>query len=386
MIIITIGGLPAAGKTYTSKLLAKKYECISLEYEALRWEYFLENVDENLYKYTHYEKVLPNETMRQYYLRCMLYGNKVSLSELTKWHKETMDFINNKIFKIVNEFSLIKDERQYKVFGEKYKNIINYMPNFFELNKKYLICSHAFINTINFGHFRRIKIDFICNHDVLIERFKKRENIEENIHPNVQLYYASYEEVLRKSDAIKVDTTDCEWLKKVTNLLKENNGGIKMDLKIKTDVQEFHGRACGIIKQGDYFLVMRVNKTPYYHIPGGHIEIGEDSKAAIIREVNEEIGCEVNTTRLFAIQENFWIRREKQCHGIEFYYIVEPKIKLPIKDYERIENDKGEEKILEFKWIKSEELAVIDLRPANIKELLIAGKYNNSLVHMIERD
>ena len=53
-----------------------------------------------------------------------------------------------------------------------------------------------------------------------------------------------------------------------------------MDLKIKTEAEEFHVRTCGIIKQENKFLIMRVNKTPYYHIPGGHIEIGEDSKAS----------------------------------------------------------------------------------------------------------
>lgn len=55
-------------------------------------------------------------------------------------------------------------------------------------------------------------------------------------------------------------------------------------LKIKTETEEFHGRTCGIIKQENKFLIMRVNKTSYFHIPGGHIEIGEDSKEAIIRE------------------------------------------------------------------------------------------------------
>lgn len=159
-----------------------------------------------------------------------------------------------------------------------------------------------------------------------------------------------------------------------------------MDLKIKTEAEEFHGRTCGIIKQDNYFLIMRVNRTPYYHIPGGHIEIGEDSNQAVIREIKEEIGCDVNRTNLFAIQENFWKRKGKQCHGIEFYYIVEPEPKLQINDYERIENDKGEEKLLEFKWVTAEELLNIDLRPSNIKELLIAGKYNDKLIHLIERD
>lgn len=38
-----------------------------------------------------------------------------------------------------------------------------------------------------------------------------------------------------------------------------------MDLKIKTEKEEFHGRTCGIIKQENKFLIMRVNKTSYYH-------------------------------------------------------------------------------------------------------------------------
>ena len=115
-----------------------------------------------------------------------------------------------------------------------------------------------------------------------------------------------------------------------------------MDLKIKTEKEEFHGRTCGIIKQEDKFLIMRVNKSNYYHIPGGHIEIGEDSEQALIREIKEEIGCNVQKANLFAIQENFWIRDDKKCHGIEFYYIVQPKELLPMKNYEKIEIDKGE--------------------------------------------
>lgn len=84
-----------------------------------------------------------------------------------------------------------------------------------------------------------------------------------------------------------------------------------MDLKIKTEKEEFHVRACGIIKQEGKFLIMRVNKTSYYHIPGGHIEIGEDSKQAVIREIKEEIGCDVQEANLFLIQENFGTRNKK---------------------------------------------------------------------------
>ena len=54
-----------------------------------------------------------------------------------------------------------------------------------------------------------------------------------------------------------------------------------------------------------------------------------------------------------------------------------------MKNYERIENDKGEEKLLDFKWVTAQELKNIDLRPANIKELLVNGKYLEGLIHTI---
>ncbi len=158
-----------------------------------------------------------------------------------------------------------------------------------------------------------------------------------------------------------------------------------MDLRIKTENEEFHGRTCGIIKQDNKFLIMKVNKTSYFHIPGGHIEIGEDSEQAIIREIKEEVGCEVEETHLFAIQENFWERNNKKCHGIEFYYIIKLKYNLEMKDYERIENDKGEERLLEFKWVTIEELKDIDLRPINIRNMLINEVYLNGLSHIIKR-
>ena len=158
-----------------------------------------------------------------------------------------------------------------------------------------------------------------------------------------------------------------------------------MDLKIKTENEEFYCRACGIIKQNNKFLIMKVNKTDYYHLPGGHVELGETSKEAVIRELKEEVGCDVKEATLFALQENFWLSDEKQYHGIEFYYIVEPDVCLEQLDHEAIEKDKGEDKLLEFKWVTVDELKKIDLRPANVKELLLNGKYLIGLSYLVKK-
>lgn len=220
MNFITIGGVPAAGKTYTSKLLAKQNNFLALELEPLRWDFFNNDLEKNLYKYTQHTSMLKNENMREYYLRCALYENRIPLELLVKWHKTTMNFINENLHKIIYELKSIKTEKDYINFCNKYKKLINYMPEFKKLNKDYIICSHAFINTIIFSEDLRIKIDLDVDKNILIQRFKKRENITENIFDkNIELYYESYEKVLEDDDSNILDTTDKDIIEKINNLI-----------------------------------------------------------------------------------------------------------------------------------------------------------------------
>lgn len=220
MKVITIGGVPAVGKTYTSKLLAKQYNFLALEFEALRWDFFNNDLEENLYKYTQHTSLLKNENMREYYLRCALYENKIPLELLIEWQKSTMKFINERLYKIIDKLKSIKTEKDYMNFGNKYEKLINYIPEFKTLNRDYIICSHAFINTIDFLKDERIKIDFIADKKILIERFKQRENITEStFDKNIELYYKSYEEVLKDVVSNTLDTTDKDIITKINNLI-----------------------------------------------------------------------------------------------------------------------------------------------------------------------
>ena len=220
MKVITIGGVPAAGKTYTSKLLAKQYNFIALEFEASRWDFFNNNPEENLYKYTKHTSLLENENMREYYLRCSLYENRIPLELFIEWHKATMKFINEKLYKVIDELKSIKTKNDYINFCNKYERLINYMPEFKTLNRDYVICSHAFINTIDFSRDKRIRIDFKVNKKILIKRFKQRENITENtFDKNIELYYKSYEETLKDSVSNILDSTDKDIIEKINKFI-----------------------------------------------------------------------------------------------------------------------------------------------------------------------
>lgn len=154
------------------------------------------------------------------------------------------------------------------------------------------------------------------------------------------------------------------------------------DVEIKNATDRFYYSVRAIIKQGDKYLVMQVTNPDgsksSIHYPGGHVEIGEEAEQAIIREVREEVGCELKDVKLFAFLQNFWEHAGKRGHGIELFFLATPQNPISTQDYIKIENDKGITKKLEFKWFTAEQLKTVHVRPSIIKELIIAGKTNQT--------
>jgi len=158
-----------------------------------------------------------------------------------------------------------------------------------------------------------------------------------------------------------------------------------MDIRLKIDDCNFFCRAAGLIEKDGKYLIMKIDDSKYYHIPGGHIEAFEDSKRAVCREIKEEVGIEVEPKNLFCINENFFIQNNKKFHGIEFYYVLKPKDNIPINDWDITENDKGNIHELHFQWASIELIKNIDLRPYNVKDLIINNQFS-TFNHLIKRD
>ena len=71
-----------------------------------------------------------------------------------------------------------------------------------------------------------------------------------------------------------------------------------MNLDFRNNNYRFNARASVIIFNADKtkILLFRVEDgRDYYMLPGGRIEIFEDSKSAIAREVREELGISEST-------------------------------------------------------------------------------------------
>lgn len=130
-----------------------------------------------------------------------------------------------------------------------------------------------------------------------------------------------------------------------------------MDVRISRAGQNFKFRVGGIIKRGDKYLVVRINKNSFYCLIGGHVQVNEDTETAVVREIKEELCVDVKVKALACIFENFFIVKSgRHYHELCFAYDVELPNDIEIKDYVRDEIDNGEKVQLEFKWLTLDEM------------------------------
>lgn len=158
-----------------------------------------------------------------------------------------------------------------------------------------------------------------------------------------------------------------------------------MDVKINSEEGRFKFRVCGILKVKDKYLTVKIADNDFYCLPGGHVELGEDTDSAVLREMKEELGFDVKIVRLVSIIQNFFKGKEdKPFHELGYYYVVEPKNIADVNqnDYTIIENDKGKLVKLEFKWFTLEELQVARFLPEILKKQLMS----NTLESIIAKD
>ena len=69
-----------------------------------------------------------------------------------------------------------------------------------------------------------------------------------------------------------------------------------MDISYKYENQKFNYRVCAMIISGNKILAMHDEQSPYFYLPGGRVTMGETAEQAVVREVQEELGEDVDGT------------------------------------------------------------------------------------------
>jgi len=134
-----------------------------------------------------------------------------------------------------------------------------------------------------------------------------------------------------------------------------------------------------LFRNGDRIMVSEAydsSKGEYFCRPlGGGIEFGEHSRDAMLREIEEEIGAEVEKLELVGVLENIFIYEGAQGHEIVFVYDAEFKDRgmyerSEIQGY-RMEIDAG----FVARWQSLEEIRGKNTRlvPEGLADLLSRG-------------
>ena len=129
--------------------------------------------------------------------------------------------------------------------------------------------------------------------------------------------------------------------------------------------------ARGVIKSGSQILVCWNPKDAYGYLPGGHVEFGESSAEALIRECEEEFGTSIQVGPLLLIQEQLFEQRGRSRHEVTVVFHVEHSLSAS-------EPVESKEPYIEFRWLDLAAISTADFRPEEMKRWLLSRGHLSS--------
>lgn len=155
-----------------------------------------------------------------------------------------------------------------------------------------------------------------------------------------------------------------------------------MDLTLDVEDYKLNIRSAGVIIHNNKILTHKnVNKN-HYALPGGRVEIGENSEETVIRELHEELEKNTVITGDIATIENFFEMDNKKYHEIYFVHKVEfVNDEDQIIDY-TLHNKEGKE-YLQYEWLDLNKIDEYNILPKCIKSILKSKQFP---MHIINND
>ena len=86
--------------------------------------------------------------------------------------------------------------------------------------------------------------------------------------------------------------------------------------------QRFNYRVAAVIIVDGHVLVCREDEDDYCMLPGGRVELGEDSRLSLRREIAEELAMSAEIGAMLATSESFYRREGQDFYELGFFYQV----------------------------------------------------------------
>ena len=147
-----------------------------------------------------------------------------------------------------------------------------------------------------------------------------------------------------------------------------------MDLPLNVEDYILNVRACVMIVHNSKILTHKNVNKDHYSLPGGRVEIGENSEKTVKREIEEELGKEIQIEGYIATVENFFELDGKKYHEILFIqkgeFVEEEDKKI---DY-TLHNKEGKD-YLQYEWLDLSKIENYDILPRCVKKILTKKKF-----------
>jgi 8-oxo-dGTP diphosphatase len=110
--------------------------------------------------------------------------------------------------------------------------------------------------------------------------------------------------------------------------------------------------ARGVLLDAGRILLCRNRKHGHQFLPGGHIELGESARAALVREMQEELGLKLRATAFIGVCESQFREtrpkgRDRVVHEINLVFRLEPPASQPLVPSHCV----SQEPKIEFLWV-----------------------------------
>lgn len=130
-----------------------------------------------------------------------------------------------------------------------------------------------------------------------------------------------------------------------------------MDVSFKVDNAKFNYRVCAIMISDGKILATKDERSPFYYLPGGRVQMGETAEDAVVREIQEELGITAEIIRPLWLNQAFFTEDVDglKYHELCIYFLVDITKTDLLSKGDIFESKEGG-KIHTFEWLGFERL------------------------------
>ena len=139
------------------------------------------------------------------------------------------------------------------------------------------------------------------------------------------------------------------------------------DVSLMIENVKFNFRVACVLEHKGKILLHKGKADDFWNLVGGRIKAGEDSLSALKREMQEELGIQIESAKLINVSENFFNYDNKDYHELLFVYYSElDECEITGKqDFGSLDNPS-----ITYHWYTREEIEKVNCKPVAIYDLI----------------